>query len=213
MSGYRQQPMAYGHQEQQKQQFPPTQHPMMQQPHQPSGYPMQQRHTPHYNQAAGYPTAATQSYGGYMHQRMPHHHQYPQSHHQMDMGVPSVPQTPQYNHMGHGQALGSHGNQNSSHMTTPQVSDDLCVCLFCATSCDVVRATLCTRRRSRNNRRRKTRWRIRIRWATAKRIKACLRCRDRWTWCRLPRSNSRRNTRRPVRWATRVRNTEPRSPN
>lgn len=100
----------YGHQQEQKQQqFPSAaQHPaMMQQPHQ-GGYPMQQRHTPHYPQGATYPTAAAaaaaQPYGAYLHQRMPPHHQYPQTHHQMDMGVAA--QTQQYSHMAHGQTLG-----------------------------------------------------------------------------------------------------------
>ncbi|XP_025832998.1 chromodomain-helicase-DNA-binding protein 7 isoform X3 [Agrilus planipennis] len=111
MGGYRQQTMGYGHQQDQKQQFPATQHPMMQQPHQ-SGYPMQQRHTPHYpTQASTYPGTATQGYGGYMHQRMPHHHQYSQTHHQLDMGTS---QSQQYTHMGHGQALGTHTTSHTA---------------------------------------------------------------------------------------------------
>lgn len=99
MGQYRQQPMtSYGapHQQEPKQSFPSSggQHPMMQQPHQ--AYQMQQRHTPHYPQAASsYGTSATQGYAGYMHQRLPVHHQYPQ-HHQMDMAAVSQ-QTQQYN--------------------------------------------------------------------------------------------------------------------
>ncbi|XP_057666138.1 chromodomain-helicase-DNA-binding protein 7 isoform X2 [Diorhabda carinulata] len=116
MSQYRQQSMTgYPHQQEPKQQFPTGgQHPMMQQPHQTS-YQMQQRHTPHYPQAAsGYPTsAASQSYAGYMHQRLPHHHQYPQPHHQMDMT--SVSQTQQYAQMSHNQSL-SHATPTAGHM-------------------------------------------------------------------------------------------------
>ncbi|XP_031342134.1 chromodomain-helicase-DNA-binding protein 7 isoform X2 [Photinus pyralis] len=110
MGSYRQQPMAYGHQQEQKHQFPPTQHPIMQQPHQ-TTYPMQQRHTPHYPQNTAYPTTAGQAaYTGYMHQRMPHHHQYPQTHHQIEMGVS---QAQQYNHMGHNQALSTHSSPHT----------------------------------------------------------------------------------------------------
>uniref|UniRef100_A0A6P7GKH5 Chromodomain-helicase-DNA-binding protein 6 isoform X2 n=1 Tax=Diabrotica virgifera virgifera TaxID=50390 RepID=A0A6P7GKH5_DIAVI len=114
MSQYRQQSMSgYPHQQEPKQQFPSGQHPMMQQPHQ-TTYQMQ-RHTPHYPQAtSGYPTsAASQSYAGYMHQRLPHHHQYPQPHHQMDMAT--VSQTQQYAQMSHNQNL-THAAPSAGHM-------------------------------------------------------------------------------------------------
>lgn len=116
MGTYRQQTMGYGHQQEQKHQFPPTQHPIMQQSHQ-TAYPtMQQRHTPHYPQGTAYPAAAAgQAYSGYMHQRLPHHHQYPQTHHQIDMGVS---QAQQYNHMSHGQALSTH-TPTPGHMAQP----------------------------------------------------------------------------------------------
>lgn len=103
MSQYRQQPISgYGSQHQEpKQPFPATgsQHPMMQQPHQPPSYQMQQRHTPHYPQAGsgGYGASASQGYAGYMHQRLPPHHQYPQTHHQMDMAAAVSQQAQQYN--------------------------------------------------------------------------------------------------------------------
>lgn len=97
MSQYRQQPMAaYGapHQQDPKQSFSTAaaQHPIMQQPHQ--AYQMQQRHTSHYSQAAGgYATSPGQSYAGYMHQRLPMHHQYS---HQLEMNAVTQ-QTPTYN--------------------------------------------------------------------------------------------------------------------
>lgn len=103
MSQYRQQPISgYGSQHQEpKQTFPTTgsQHPMMQQTHQAPSYQMQQRHTPHYPQtgAGGYGGTGSQGYTGYMHQRLPPHHQYPQTHHQMDMAAAVSQQAQQYN--------------------------------------------------------------------------------------------------------------------
>lgn len=105
MNQYRQQPVSnYGGQHQEpKQSFPTTgsQHPMMQQPHQNpvAAYQMQQRHAPHYPQgpSGGYAASAGQGYSGYMHQRLPPHHQYPQTHHQMDMATAVSQQAQQYN--------------------------------------------------------------------------------------------------------------------